>query len=211
MWLEQVTSYLLEGIFWVNSGAMSCSVTASKPLQEFYKSHCWASTVDGCWVLIRLVLLLKCVFALYFNFALVDCHTILTIPAMHKGVWVVNLALLQVTSSSPPPPTACMNPAVSPFCKQLHESSHVFTLGLPTSSHRFPSSHQVGKEKVLRVKVVKIHPLEKATDEEAPEKKADGACDSPSSDKENSSQVVQDNQKELALKEDDSRRESLSE
>ncbi|XP_028564740.2 tyrosine-protein kinase BAZ1B [Podarcis muralis] len=69
---------------------------------------------------------------------------------------------------------------------------------------------EVGKEKVLRVKVVKIHPLEKATDEEAPEKKADGACDSPSSDKENSSQVVQDNQKELAPKEDDSRRESLS-
>ncbi|XP_061460591.1 tyrosine-protein kinase BAZ1B [Rhineura floridana] len=73
---------------------------------------------------------------------------------------------------------------------------------------------EVGKEKVLRVKVVKIHPLEKATEEEeavaAAQKKADGACDSPSSDKENSSQAVQDNQKELALKEDDSRRDSLS-
>ncbi|XP_048374741.1 tyrosine-protein kinase BAZ1B [Sphaerodactylus townsendi] len=69
---------------------------------------------------------------------------------------------------------------------------------------------EVGKEKALRVKVLKIHPLEKATEEETAEKKANGACDSPSSDKENSSQVVQDNQKELALKEDENRRDSLS-
>ncbi|XP_042298170.1 tyrosine-protein kinase BAZ1B [Sceloporus undulatus] len=70
---------------------------------------------------------------------------------------------------------------------------------------------EVGKEKVLRVKVLKIHPLEKPAEEEAAtEKKPDGACDSPSSDKENSSQVIQDNQKELALKEEDSRRESLN-
>lgn len=58
--------------------------------------------------------------------------------------------------------------------------------------------------------MVKIHPLEKVAEEEATEKKTDAACDSPSSDKENTSQVVQENQKELALKEDDSRRESLS-
>ncbi|NXV84861.1 BAZ1B kinase, partial [Calonectris borealis] len=66
---------------------------------------------------------------------------------------------------------------------------------------------EVGKEKILPVKVVKIHPLEKADEEE---KKSDGACDSPSSDKENSSQPVQDNQKEAILKEDDNRRESMS-
>ncbi|XP_009998506.1 PREDICTED: carbohydrate-responsive element-binding protein [Chaetura pelagica] len=54
-----------------------------------------------------------------------------------------------------------------------------------------------------------MHPLEKA-DEEASEKKSDGACDSPSSDKENSSQAAQDNQKEAILKEDDNRRESMS-
>lgn len=68
---------------------------------------------------------------------------------------------------------------------------------------------QVGKEKMLPVKVVKIHPLEK-TDEETSEKKSDGACDSPSSDKENSSQAAQDNQKESILKEDENRRESMS-
>uniref|UniRef100_A0A8B9SRR3 Tyrosine-protein kinase BAZ1B n=1 Tax=Anas platyrhynchos TaxID=8839 RepID=A0A8B9SRR3_ANAPL len=68
---------------------------------------------------------------------------------------------------------------------------------------------EVGKEKMLPVKVVKIHPLEK-TDEEASEKKSDGACDSPSSDKENSSQAAQDNQKESILKEDDNRRESMN-
>uniref|UniRef100_A0A8D0LBR9 WAC domain-containing protein n=1 Tax=Sphenodon punctatus TaxID=8508 RepID=A0A8D0LBR9_SPHPU len=67
---------------------------------------------------------------------------------------------------------------------------------------------EVGKEKMLQVKVMKIHPLEKV-DEEAPEKKTDGACDSPSSDKENSSQVAQDSQKEAILKEDD-RRDSMS-
>ncbi|NXP73726.1 BAZ1B kinase, partial [Ramphastos sulfuratus] len=68
---------------------------------------------------------------------------------------------------------------------------------------------EVGKEKMLPVKVVKIHPLEKV-DEEASEKKSDGSCDSPSSDKENSSQAAQDNQKEAILKEDENRRESLS-
>ncbi|XP_027583009.1 tyrosine-protein kinase BAZ1B [Pipra filicauda] len=68
---------------------------------------------------------------------------------------------------------------------------------------------EVGKEKMLPVKVVKIHPLEKV-DEEASEKKSDGACDSPSSDKENSSQAAQDNQKEALLKEDDNRRESMN-
>uniref|UniRef100_A0A8C0ETI9 Tyrosine-protein kinase BAZ1B n=1 Tax=Bubo bubo TaxID=30461 RepID=A0A8C0ETI9_BUBBB len=68
---------------------------------------------------------------------------------------------------------------------------------------------EVGKEKMLPVKVVKIHPLEKV-DEEASEKKSDGACDSPSSDKENSSQAAQDNQKEAMLKEDDNRRESMN-
>uniref|UniRef100_A0A8D0FA19 Tyrosine-protein kinase BAZ1B n=1 Tax=Strix occidentalis caurina TaxID=311401 RepID=A0A8D0FA19_STROC len=68
---------------------------------------------------------------------------------------------------------------------------------------------EVGKEKMLPVKVVKIHPLEKV-DEEASEKKSDGACDSPSSDKENSSQAAQDNQKEAILKEDDNRRESMN-
>lgn len=68
---------------------------------------------------------------------------------------------------------------------------------------------QVGKEKMLPVKVVKIHPLEKV-DEEASEKKSEGACDSPSSDKENSSQAAQDNQKESILKEEDNRKESMS-
>uniref|UniRef100_A0A8C6Z111 Tyrosine-protein kinase BAZ1B n=1 Tax=Nothoprocta perdicaria TaxID=30464 RepID=A0A8C6Z111_NOTPE len=68
---------------------------------------------------------------------------------------------------------------------------------------------EVGKEKMLPVKVLKIHPLEKV-DEEASEKKSDGTCDSPSSDKENSSQVAQDNQKESVLKEDDNRRESMN-
>ncbi|XP_066491125.1 tyrosine-protein kinase BAZ1B [Tiliqua scincoides] len=70
---------------------------------------------------------------------------------------------------------------------------------------------EVGKEKVLRVKVVKIHPLEKTVEEEAAaEKKTSEACDSPSSDKENSSQAVQDSQKELTLKEEDARRDSLN-
>lgn len=52
---------------------------------------------------------------------------------------------------------------------------------------------QVGPEKYLRGKIVKIHPLEQ--DETGAEKKS-GSCDSPSSDKENSSQVVEDDQKE---------------
>ena len=63
---------------------------------------------------------------------------------------------------------------------------------------------------MLKVKIMKIHPLEKV-DEEAAEKKSDGACDSPSSDKENSSQVAQDLQKkETGGKEDEGRRESIS-
>ncbi|TFJ99274.1 protein S100-A5 [Platysternon megacephalum] len=68
---------------------------------------------------------------------------------------------------------------------------------------------EVGKEKMLAVKIVKVHPLE-TVDVEAAEKKSDGTCDSPSSDKENSSQVAQDNQKESVLKEDDGRREIMS-
>ncbi|KAG2459400.1 tyrosine-protein kinase BAZ1B [Polypterus senegalus] len=66
---------------------------------------------------------------------------------------------------------------------------------------------QVGKDKSLRVKVVKVHPLEK-TDEEAAEKKLEGVCDSPSSDKENSSQENQ--RKDTHIKEEENRRESLS-
>lgn len=63
---------------------------------------------------------------------------------------------------------------------------------------------------MLKVRIVKIHPLEKV-DEEATEKKSDGACDSPSSDKENSSQIAQDHQKKEAIvKEDEGRRESIS-
>ena len=62
---------------------------------------------------------------------------------------------------------------------------------------------QVGKDKSMRVLVVKIHPPENPEGETA-EKKLEGACDSPSSDKENASQ---ENQR----KEEDSRRESLSE
>uniref|UniRef100_A0A8C0SCN7 Tyrosine-protein kinase BAZ1B n=1 Tax=Canis lupus familiaris TaxID=9615 RepID=A0A8C0SCN7_CANLF len=69
---------------------------------------------------------------------------------------------------------------------------------------------EVGKEKMLKVRIVKIHPLEKV-DEEATEKKSDGACDSPSSDKENSSQIAQDHQKKEAIvKEDEGRRESIN-
>uniref|UniRef100_A0A4W5K6K3 Tyrosine-protein kinase BAZ1B n=1 Tax=Hucho hucho TaxID=62062 RepID=A0A4W5K6K3_9TELE len=49
----------------------------------------------------------------------------------------------------------------------------------------------VGKEKSLRVKVVKIHPLEGNTEGETSEKKLEGDCDSPSSDKENASQENQ--------------------
>ncbi|KAM9801592.1 tyrosine-protein kinase BAZ1B [Neosynchiropus ocellatus] len=65
----------------------------------------------------------------------------------------------------------------------------------------------VGKDKTLRVNVVKIHPLENP-EGEAGEKKLEGACDSPSSDKENASQENQ--KKEPAPREDDNRRESLS-
>ncbi|XP_063812221.1 tyrosine-protein kinase BAZ1B [Pseudophryne corroboree] len=64
---------------------------------------------------------------------------------------------------------------------------------------------EVGPEKYLRAKIVQIHPLEKE-EQAGAEKKPDGSCDSPSSDKENSSQVVQD----IQLKEESSRRDTLS-
>ncbi|XP_072325430.1 tyrosine-protein kinase BAZ1B isoform X1 [Scyliorhinus torazame] len=48
---------------------------------------------------------------------------------------------------------------------------------------------QVGENKILQVVVVKVHPLE-PKEELSSEKKTDGTCDSPSSDKENSSQVA---------------------
>ncbi|MEE6523350.1 hypothetical protein FKM82_022212, partial [Ascaphus truei] len=63
----------------------------------------------------------------------------------------------------------------------------------------------VGQDQYLRVNIVKVLPLEK-DEQEAPEKKSEGACDSPSSDKENSNQVVQDNQ----LHEESSLCDSLS-
>ncbi|KAM4627244.1 tyrosine-protein kinase BAZ1B [Polymixia lowei] len=65
----------------------------------------------------------------------------------------------------------------------------------------------VGKDKSLRVKVVKIHPLE-TPEGETGEKKLEGACDSPSSDKENASQENQ--RKEPPPREEENRRESLS-
>lgn len=65
---------------------------------------------------------------------------------------------------------------------------------------------KVGKDKSLRVKVVKIHPLEKVQDDQA-QKKLEGACDSPSSDKENASQENQ--KKEQPKEEESNRRESL--
>uniref|UniRef100_A0A8C5ANN9 Bromodomain adjacent to zinc finger domain, 1B n=1 Tax=Gadus morhua TaxID=8049 RepID=A0A8C5ANN9_GADMO len=65
----------------------------------------------------------------------------------------------------------------------------------------------VGKDKSMRVLVVKIHPPENQ-DGETAEKKLEGACDSPSSDKENASQENQ--RKEPSPQEEDSRRESLS-
>uniref|UniRef100_A0A3Q3NMC3 Tyrosine-protein kinase BAZ1B n=1 Tax=Labrus bergylta TaxID=56723 RepID=A0A3Q3NMC3_9LABR len=65
----------------------------------------------------------------------------------------------------------------------------------------------VGKDKSLRVKVVKIHPLENPEGETG-EKKLEGACDSPSSDKENASQENQ--RKEPPPREEENRRESLS-
>ncbi|XP_062408116.1 tyrosine-protein kinase BAZ1B [Sardina pilchardus] len=64
----------------------------------------------------------------------------------------------------------------------------------------------VGKDKSFRVNVVKVHPLD-TPPEEAGEKKLEGACDSPSSDKENASQENQ--KKELAKEEEGGRRESL--
>lgn len=66
----------------------------------------------------------------------------------------------------------------------------------------------MGKDKTLQVKVVKIHPLENPEGETA-EKKLEGACDSPSSDKENASQENQ--RKEPPPREEENRRESLSE
>ncbi|XP_047247790.1 tyrosine-protein kinase BAZ1B isoform X1 [Girardinichthys multiradiatus] len=65
----------------------------------------------------------------------------------------------------------------------------------------------VGKDQSLRVKVIKIHPLE-TPEGESGEKKLEGACDSPSSDKENTSQENQ--RKELPSREEENRRESLS-
>ncbi|XP_047449966.1 tyrosine-protein kinase BAZ1B [Mugil cephalus] len=65
----------------------------------------------------------------------------------------------------------------------------------------------VRKDKSLRVKVVKIHPLENP-EAESGEKKLEGACDSPSSDKENASQENQ--RKEPPPREEENRRESLS-
>ncbi|XP_034403711.1 tyrosine-protein kinase BAZ1B isoform X2 [Cyclopterus lumpus] len=65
----------------------------------------------------------------------------------------------------------------------------------------------VGKEKSLQVKVVKIHPLDNPEGESG-EKKLEGACDSPSSDKENASQENQ--RKEPPPREEENRRESLS-
>ncbi|XP_056229915.1 tyrosine-protein kinase BAZ1B isoform X2 [Seriola aureovittata] len=65
----------------------------------------------------------------------------------------------------------------------------------------------VGKDKSLQVKVVKIHPLENPEGETG-EKKLEGACDSPSSDKENASQENQ--RKEPLPREEENRRESLS-
>ncbi|CAK6957791.1 tyrosine-protein kinase BAZ1B isoform X2 [Scomber scombrus] len=65
----------------------------------------------------------------------------------------------------------------------------------------------VGKDKSLPAKVVKIHPLENPEGETG-EKKLEGACDSPSSDKENASQENQ--RKEPPPREEENRRESLS-
>ncbi|XP_015228212.1 PREDICTED: tyrosine-protein kinase BAZ1B [Cyprinodon variegatus] len=65
----------------------------------------------------------------------------------------------------------------------------------------------VGKDQSLRVKVIKVHPLE-TPEGESGEKKLEGACDSPSSDKENASQENQ--RKEPPSREEDSRRDSLS-
>lgn len=80
------------------------------------------------------------------------------------------------------------------------------TLMMVTYCYHF--SIQVGKDKSLQAKVVKIHPLENP-EGEAGEKKLEGACDSPSSDKENASQENQ--RKEPPPREEENRRESLSE
>ncbi|XP_019741383.1 tyrosine-protein kinase BAZ1B-like, partial [Hippocampus comes] len=66
----------------------------------------------------------------------------------------------------------------------------------------------VSQDKSLRAKVAKIHPLEHP-EGEAGEKKLEGACDSPSSDKENTSQENQ--RKEPTRREEESRRETLCE
>lgn len=78
--------------------------------------------------------------------------------------------------------------------------------GLPWGTHK-TFSHQVGKDKTLQVKIVKIHPLENPEGETA-EKKLDGNCDSPSSDKENASQEVQS---KVPSSREESRREIPSE
>ncbi|KAJ0063433.1 hypothetical protein NL108_002751, partial [Boleophthalmus pectinirostris] len=65
----------------------------------------------------------------------------------------------------------------------------------------------VGKDKNLRVNIIKIHPLENPEGEMG-DKKLEGACDSPSSDKENASQENQ--RKEPPSREEEIRRESLS-
>lgn len=65
----------------------------------------------------------------------------------------------------------------------------------------------VGKDKSLRVKVIKVHPLENPEGEMG-EKKLEGACDSPSSDKENASQENQ--RKDPPLREEENRRERES-
>lgn len=57
------------------------------------------------------------------------------------------------------------------------------------------------------MKVVKVLPLDNPEGETA-EKKLEGACDSPSSDKENASQENQ--KKEQLPREEESRRDSLS-
>lgn len=57
------------------------------------------------------------------------------------------------------------------------------------------------------MKIVRIHPLERP-EGEAAEKKLDGTCDSPSSDKENASQEVQS---KVPSSREESRREMPSE
>lgn len=70
---------------------------------------------------------------------------------------------------------------------------------------------QVGKDKTLKVTVVKIHQLENPEGETA-EKKLEAACDSPSSNKENAS--LENQSKELPStppeEEEGNRKESFS-